>query len=1604
MAEETPLSNKISKQAANLLKNGVDSEKYRGDKTGIRCHPSSHYIELAYFYDDIDKTPAACVPYTLNFADNSTRSGTLDEKGYALEDLVPVGPVTVQYGYSSGDEAQAKQLRQQFKQSLDQFIAQMEQDKKFQHMVWEELAWWEKGLVKTGAFMEGVGDGASSLAQMAGEVGSFLAKAGVEYADLIHCLATGDYNALEDKMKVAREQGENVYEEAGEASENLILLLSDEQIRQLLLDFPERYWDSLSSLEATRMAGGAAFEIALGILLAAATGGAGAAAMGASMAARLGTHAQKAVSILEKLMLVLKKIRTRKSYRGITQRKNIHIIKKTKSAGRTAKGGVLPNNKPSPDVQATKVSGEPISLVTGEELLQQTDFTLTGPLSLNWERIYRTSNPYDIGLGHGWTHPLIGWLSQDWRYIYYHDQEGRKIPFPIPQKGQYSTNSAEQIRLTAQQDGLYRLKFLKDEQPDRLFKLINRQYRLYALQDNIGNSLQCLHNDHGQIIQLLGDWGKGLRFHYQGKHIIQIDELSVINHEQCNPDSNSSDHRQFHTTQKIRYQYDQQNDLIAIIDPAEQSERFAYNNHIITQRTLKSGFSFYFEWDQYTIEAKCLHQWGDNGIYDYHFEWDDENQLSKTIDSNGGILITQYNDLGLPVKEINPEGGETHYEYNAEGLLTKTIDPMGAAHEYQYNELGLVTQQSDPLGNTQAIEYNDFGQPIQITDASKNVWLREYDERGLLSQLTDPHGHQTQYQYNHYGQPAVISNALGQTTQLLWSVQGELLAEKIHNGQTTHYQYNAQGQIQNTRQDNDRPTEYLYDVLGNVTQIILPNGQSQHFSYNNSGQLTQYTDEAGRKIQYQYDGLSQVRRRIDPMGQTLTYFYDKERNLTGLQNEKGEKHHLRYDKNERLIDEVGFDGRQQHYRYNESGHLVEQIDGTLTEKSTQQSHQKTYQTSLSDAALVTQFQRNPMGQLIGKTTADGEQSSFAYNPSGQLTLAENPQCKVIYDYDSLGNPIEETQETETRSQSLNHEYDALGNRIKTTMPSGQVVTYQYNHQQLFTQISLDDKVISQIQRDARGREISKQQGRLNARYHYDPMGRLASHQVSHQKNKNTIIQRSYAYDHAGNLATINDFKKGSTHYQYDALNRLTQVKSFVSEQFAFDPAGNLLAQQSTRDTAYQATGQSQTQQVSGNRLAFLGDRKFAYDTRGNLAKEQCGKGGQLQTEFAYNASNQLIKVTKTKAGKQEDYSYRYDALGRRINKTTPQQNIDFVWNGDVLLSEQSTKINADEQEQELTSKIYLFEPDSFKPLAVIQEEKIYHYHLDHLGTPQELTHHNGELAWSVHYKAYGNVIQKVVESVENNLRFQGQYYDTETGLHYNRHRYYDPTTARFISLDPIGLLGGFNNYQYANNPISWVDPLGLVCKERYNRYKQYRAQGLSAEDSSKLSKTKPVLENATEKSASYQGQDPYFGVDKLENIELSKGHTVAHVTWKEKGGITGNYFTTPDAVETARAKDGIVSSKALNQGLQVYAGDGRTEYKKNVQLFEVTQDIPMGGAAYGQTKANPQFNPGRYKTHPQYFILDENLDKLKPVPKSLEAMKNTNAPDIRDKLDKLRNK
>jgi RHS repeat-associated protein len=264
-------------------------------------------------------------------------------------------------------------------------------------------------------------------------------------------------------------------------------------------------------------------------------------------------------------------------------------------------------------------------------------------------------------------------------------------------------------------------------------------------------------------------------------------------------------------------------------------------------------------------------------------------------------------------------------------------------------------------------------------------------------------------------------------------------------------------------------------------------------------------------------------------------------------------------------------------------------------------------------------------------------------------------------------------------------------------------------------------------------------------------------------------------------------------YHYDPLDRLISVRGATPESFAHDPAGNLLGQNNE--------GTANLANVKGNRLLMQGDRHYDYDAYGNLIRERRGTGQKLVTEYRYDCQHRLIGVSLPGGSTA---SYKYDAFGRRIEKTVDGQITEFLWQGERLIAESA----------ENRYRSYIYEPGSFRPLAMLDGEgprkaTPFYYQLDHLGTPQELTDYSGEIMWSAKYRAYGNLAALDVSEIDNPLRFQGQYFDSETGLHYNRHRYYNPGTGRFLTPDPIKLAGGLNNYQYVPNPTGWVDPLGL---------------------------------------------------------------------------------------------------------------------------------------------------------------------------------------------------
>ncbi|RKZ76021.1 MAG: hypothetical protein DRR16_30755, partial [Candidatus Parabeggiatoa sp. nov. 3] len=220
---------------------------------------------------------------------------------------------------------------------------------------------------------------------------------------------------------------------------------------------------------------------------------------------------------------------------------------------------------------------------------------------------------------------------------------------------------------------------------------------------------------------------------------------------------------------------------------------------------------------------------------------------------------------------------------------------------------------------------------------------------------------------------------------------------------------------------------------------------------------------------------------------------------------------------------------------------------------------------------------------------------------------------------------------------------------------------------------------------------------------------------------------------------------------------------------------------------------------TGNRLLKQGEIEYIYDDNGRLIKKIENTEPPKIWQYTWDGNDYLSSIT-TPSG--EKWTYKYDALGRRILKQGPDKTVRFIWNGNVIIHI---------LENDKLHSTWIHQPRTFKPLCTIQNDQVYSVILDHLGTPQELIDSKGKVVWLAHYQTWGKVesIDTAQKEVDCPIRFPGQWFDEESGLHYNRFRYYDPQTGRFISPDPIGYKGGLNTYWYANNPVNWMDILGL---------------------------------------------------------------------------------------------------------------------------------------------------------------------------------------------------
>ena len=593
-------------------------------------------------------------------------------------------------------------------------------------------------------------------------------------------------------------------------------------------------------------------------------------------------------------------------------------------------------------------------------------------------------------------------------------------------------------------------------------------------------------------------------------------------------------------------------------------------------------------------------------------------------------------------------------------------------------------------------------------------------------------------------------------------------------------------------------------------------------------------------------------KRTNALGHTFAYAYDKARRLTVLTNENGETYRLDYDPTDNLIQETGWDGKITAYGYDAAGQLVQQTEyGQSNHEGRLKERPETWH--------IHRFKRNILGQLIekqsrkvsgrnGQSKDEGiSRTRFDYDPiTGNLTKARNQHSSVELAYDELDRLIGETTVHNGQSATVGYRYDPLGNRIRTILPDGRHIDYLYYGSGHLHQISLDGEVITDIERDKLHREIQRTQGSISSLYDYDPMGRLKSQRTvwngtpTPRGKQNPLaggaVNRRYAYDKAGNLIQSADQRSGVLHYVYDKIGRIQEARNSQtgrSETFAFDPAHNILDIPTSTPspvgegkTTAPISDDPQTQGrlkspanpnlVSGNRLKEYNGIEYTYDALGNLIYHQLPDGENQY--YQYDLENQLVRAEiKKPAGNTEIWTYAYDPFGRRLSKerqdklawtSTEPKRTHFVWDGTRLLQEYTYK----------GSYTYIYtDQDSYEPLAQVfdnaKDGKQYlaYFHTDQIGIPREMTDIHGNLLWYGEYTAWGRLKkdERIYKDAHQPFRLQNQYFDEETGLHYNFFRYYEPDTGRFINQDPIGLFGGDNLYSFGNQVLDFIDPLGL---------------------------------------------------------------------------------------------------------------------------------------------------------------------------------------------------
>ncbi|WP_299490925.1 RHS repeat-associated core domain-containing protein [uncultured Shewanella sp.] len=977
------------------------------------------------------------------------------------------------------------------------------------------------------------------------------------------------------------------------------------------------------------------------------------------------------------------------------------------------------------------------------------------------------------------------------------------------------------------------------------------------------------YNRAGQLVKVRGDAGKNFDYEYDHQdNLLRWSDLDKtwIEHtydEQGRTlSTRGSDGRWQDQTR-----YDDANKVIFYKSPLKGIECFYRDErNNIVKHIDANGYVTLSKWqdNQLVSETNAL---GETTQYAY----DDWGQVTKVIAPDGSEQEYTYNDAGLLTSVINPLGAVWQYDYDTQGNLLKAQDPLGAAWHYEYNVKGQLISRTSPDGLSTAFSYTAQGQIESILPPLGHKIGFHYDTLGRLTERrtivkaeapsaslpfdSNSQGNQTlvrrwQYQ-NTSPTPEKVIFEDGTEQRFEYDIEGNLTKVIDPLGQIYGYEYGAFDMLKVSTDPLGHRTVYMYNGDGQFSGVINSQKDQWRYRYNEAGQIVEERHFDGRKTQFAYDELGRVAKRTTPDGAQLRFYYDNVGRLIQKQ-----AFALAKPLNDKQLSAkqptAGSNGQEtvEKPRYIVASNTYFEYDAAsqLIKATVDDSRRKAVSTLDGGSAnkVVVEYEYDLSGRRIMETI-NGQTLNSEYDAAGERVainslerpLATASPYQVQFDYQQgLLNGVQISEH-----QALQFARNSQG--LETFRSNGQGFD-------LAQEWSLGGDLLSQ--------QLIGYQHTPNAN---DTLSRGADLKGPIKPDSFQALQRSYQYDALARITEIDESHWGRSQFKHNANGQIThqkQEKSWIDakasiKQFDYDEVQNLVAvnvlgsgtnanhngNNKVVDFAAKRL-EKQLKYQQGGRVERIGEHTYHYDVCGRVFEKVTHKKGfrPQVTKFEWDEEDRLIRAIVPNG---DTWFYQYDAFGRRISKIKQQsreagnkranqpEKIQYLWDGDNLIEQQ--RRYADGTLYDTTQ--WTYEPDSFRPLAqrVIKEThnsqaelapQLHYIINDHAGSPRELCSEEGHVEWRGKQQLWGGfdsisnsrlperqyLEEAANDPVSCDIRYQGQVYDNETGLYYNRHRYYDPDSCQYLTPDPIGIAGGLRPSSYVHNPMEWVDPLGLA--------------------------------------------------------------------------------------------------------------------------------------------------------------------------------------------------